>query len=149
MEQIFLDYEDNKNAIKELLNDKDFLVDRHKISAFFIGAILNNNPIKVKNNILETSNEQEELVLNTNLALSFANEIIKRFRKKENKNEKFKIIIPKSSSTKAYEDQLATLIKELNDSFKNENKKILLLAISHILFLLEKYSEIIINENNI
>ena len=94
----------------------------------------------------QSTNEQEEFVLNTNLALSFANEIIKRFRKTENKSEDFKIIIPKSSSTKAYEDQLVTLIKELNDSFKNENKKILLLAISHILFLLEKYSEIIANK---
>ena len=89
----------------------------------------------------QSTNEQEEFVLNTNLALSFANKIIKRFRKEENNSEDFKIIIPKSSSTKAYEDQLVALIKELNDSFKNENKKILLLAISHILFLLEKYSE--------
>jgi hypothetical protein len=52
-----------------------------------------------------------------------------------------KIITPKSDTTN-YNDQLFSLIKLLKNRIENENdEEILLISLSHILFLIEKYSE--------
>lgn len=142
LDKVFEDYENIKNDIKQILENNDFLIDRHKISSFFISAILKNNPIVVKINKTDIEDDNLEFVINTNLAILFANFIIKSFYKEIN-NKDLIISIPDSSSSKAYIDQLIGLIKIYKDRLDigGENINILLLSVSHIFFLLEKYSE--------
>jgi len=142
LDKVFEEYENIKTEIKNILENTDFLIDRHKISAFFMSAILKNKPIIVKTNQTDISNDDLEFVINTNLAILFANFIIRTFYKEINQIE-LKISMPDSSS-KAYIDQLTGLIKIYKDRLDTggENINILLLSISHIFFLLEKYSEV-------
>ncbi len=142
LEKVFKDYDEIKTNIKSILEDTSFLTDRHKISAFFLSAILKNNPIKVKENLTDIDKQELEFVINTNLGLLFANFIIKTFYKQKYSKE-LKFIMPESSCPKPYLDQLIGLIKIFKDRIElgAENINVLLLAISHILFLLEKYSE--------
>jgi len=142
LDKVFEDYENIKSEIKHILENTEFLIDRHKISAFFMSAILKNKPIVVKSNQTDIANDDLEFVINTNLAILFANFIIRTFYKEINKKD-LKISMPNSSSSKAYIDQLTGLIKIYKDRLEagGENINILLLSISHIFFLLEKYSE--------
>jgi hypothetical protein len=142
LDNVFSDYKNIKNTIKELLENKDFLVDRHKISACFISAILNNSPIKIKTSSYNKKEILElEFIINMNLAILFSDYIIKSFYKKLY-NKELKMAKPQSSTNKPYIDQLVGLIRIIDIA----NKEILLLAISHILFLLEKYSEVVENK---
>ncbi|MGJ0363459.1 hypothetical protein NG776_03400 [Aliarcobacter cryaerophilus] len=142
LDKVFEDYENIKIEIKNILENIDFLIDRHKISAFFMSAILKNKPIIIKTNQTDISDDDLEFVINTNLAILFANFIIRTFYKEINKKD-LKVSMPDSSSSKAYIDQLTGLIKIYKERLEagGENINILLLSISHIFFLLEKYSE--------
>ena len=141
LDKVFYDYENIKNNIKQILENNEFLIDRHKISSFFVSAILKNKPIILKINKTDIDNDDLEFIINTNLAILFANFIIKSFYKEIN-NKDLIISMPDSSS-KAYIDQLIGLIKIYKDRLDigGKNINILLLSISHIFFLLEKYSE--------
>ena len=139
-DQIFVDYNNIKGKIKKIIANDKFLLDRHKIAAFFIIAIIKNKPIVLKMNKTDIKNDDLEFVANLNLAITFANYIIKTFYEFKNKKS-LKIFTPKSDTTN-YNDQLVGLIRALKDTIETENtKEILLMAISHILFLIEKYSE--------
>jgi len=142
LDKVFYDYENIKNDIKQILENNEFLIDRHKISSFFVSAILKNKPIVLKINKTDIKNDDLEFIINTNLAILFANFIIKSFYKEIN-NKDLIISMPNSSSSKVYIDQLIGLIKIYKDRLNigGENINILLLSISHIFFLLEKYSE--------
>ena len=138
--QIFVDYDNMKTKVKKIITNDKFLLDRHKIAAFFIIAIIKNKPIVLKINNTDIKNDDLEFIINLNLAITFANYIIKTFYEFKNK-KKLKIFTPKSNTTN-YNDQLVGLIKMLKDIIEIEdNKEILLMTISHILFLIEKYSE--------
>jgi len=142
LDKVFENYENIRNEIKQILENEDFLIDRHKIAAFFISSILKNKPIIVKINNTDIDNNDIEFIININLAILFSNFIIRKFYKEINKKD-LKIVMPISSSQKPYIDQLIGLIKIYKDKLDigSDNIKILLLSISHILFLIEKYSE--------
>lgn len=141
LDKVFEDYENIKIEIKNILENTDFLVDRHKISEFFLSAILKNKPILVKINQTDISDDDLEFVINTNLLILFANFIIKTFYKEINKTD-LKIAMPNSASSKPYIDQLIGLIKIYKERLESgEESTTILLSISHIFFLLEQYSE--------
>ena len=146
-DQIFVDYDNMKTKVKKIITNDKFLLDRHKIAAFFIFAIIKNKPIVLKINKTNIKNDDLEFLSNLNLAITFANYIIKTFYEFKNK-KKLKIFTPKSNTTN-YSDQLVGLIKMLKDIIEIEdNKEILLMTISHILFLIEKYSECRMEKND-
>jgi len=139
-DQIFVDYDNMKVKVKKIITNDEFLLDRHKIATFFIIAIIKNKPVVLKINKTNIKNDDLEFVVNLNLAITFANYIIKTFYELRNK-KKLKIFTLESDTTN-YNDQLIALIKMLKDAVEIEdNKEILLMTISHILFLIEKYSE--------
>jgi hypothetical protein len=140
LDKVFIDYNEMKIKIKKIITNDKFLLDRHKIASFFIYAIIKNKPILIKENYTDILNDDLEFIANSNLAVIFANYIIKTFYEAKN-NKTIKIITPKSDTTN-YNDQLFSLIKLLKNRIENENdEEILLISLSHILFLIEKYSE--------
>jgi hypothetical protein len=143
-EDIFYEYEKIKEDIKNNIIDAEFLADRHKIAAFFISSIMKKEPIKIKVNKTDISDNELSMLVNFNLSIVFANYVIKVFYKKRY-NKELKIISPKSyddKSKKTYNDQLFTLVRDII----NMEEKVLLLTLSHILFLIEKYSECMQNK---
>ena len=140
LENIFIDYKNMKEKIKEIITRDDFLADRHKIAAFFISAIIKNEPIAIKLNKTDLKDSDLKFTINLNLAVAVANYIIVSFYKTRNKIE-LKIASPKAG-TNNYNDQLFALIRMIRDTMhQSDNKEMLLLTISHILFLIEKCSE--------
>ena len=133
-EDVFNEYEKIKSEIKNII-DYDFLADRHKIASFFIYSILKNKPIKLKVNKTDIDAEKLDMLINFNLAMTFATYIITSFYESKYGKE-LKLISPEVSDG-GYNDQLFALIRYIIET----DEKILLLAISHILFLIEKYSE--------
>ena len=77
--QIFVDYDNMKTKVKKIITNDKFLLDRHKIAAFFIIAIIKNKPIVLKINNTDIKNDDLEFIINLNLAITFANYIIKTF----------------------------------------------------------------------
>jgi len=139
LEKIFEDYEYIKNSIKNFISDKNFLVDRHKIAAIFLYSIIQNKPILIKENKTDIEDKELEFIINMNLAMAFGAYIIQSFYKSST-NKEIKLVVPDSNTTN-YLDQLFSLIKILTEKITNEDKLYLLLTISHIFYLIEKFSE--------
>jgi len=137
-DMVFIDYKNIKDKIKSMITNDNFLADRHKISAFFMSAIIKNKPIKIKLNKTDMIDDDLELIININLALLFTNYIITSFYKLKTKKD-IKIVYPKTDKNN-YIDQLSGLIMMLRDKIEQNDKEILLMAISHIIFLIENYS---------
>ena len=57
-EDIFYEYEKIKEDIKNNIIDAKFLADRHKIAAFFISSIMKKEPIRIKVNKIDISDNE-------------------------------------------------------------------------------------------
>ena len=86
-DQVFIDYDNIKGKVKEIITNDKFLLDRHKIATFFISVIIKNKPILLKVNKTDIASDDLEFIMNLNLAVAFANYIIRTFY--ESKNKKF------------------------------------------------------------
>jgi len=139
-DSVFDDYELNKNIVKTIVSIDDFPADRHKVSAFFIFSILKNRPIKLKLNEQNIDKNQIEMIANLNLALLFVNQLMRDFYFEKYKKD-LKILPPATDGNKSYVEQLYTLLIKLYEEivYKKCNK-VLLLTVSHILYLVEKNS---------
>jgi len=139
-DSVFDDYELNKNIVKTIVSIDDFPADRHKVSAFFIFSILKNRPIKLKLNKQGIDKDQIEMIANLNLALLFVNHLMRDFYFEKYEKD-LKIVPPTTDGNKSYVEQLYTLLIKLYEEVEYKKcNKVLLLTISHILYLVEKNS---------
>ncbi len=132
--KVFEDYESMRDEIKAIISDEAFLADRHKISAFFLSAILKNRPVQIKENKNDTDDTEVEFLSNINLGVVFAS-----YCMSEIGGRSIKLMQPTTSGKKKYSDQFYALIKLVKEHIdQNDSQKILLMMISHIFFLLEE-----------
>lgn len=140
--KILNEYESNRDYIKNIIDDSNFPADRHKVAAFMIGATMKHFPIKLKENLNKTKNEDVENLVNLSLSVAFANHILSSFYIEE-KKEKLNLKFPITSNGSEYKDSLVALISLLNQHIDdNQQNRIFLLSISHILYLLEEHSKL-------
>lgn len=145
--KVIEEYSESRDYLKALISDLDFPADRHKISAFMIGSILKNLPIKLEENSNETNDEQIEKLINLNLATSVASHILRSFYKYENK-EDLTIGYPrKHECGDCYLENFHALLNLIDNEINQDpTNKVFLLSVSNMLYLLEEISRITIHK---
>lgn len=157
--RIYKCYQTKRDAIKNKYMQKtsDAALDRHKVAACMIYAILKVQPIKVNRYIWGLS--EEKLLANEYLAFYVALNIIAMYKKdellekSENRDIQYKIIVPKtyheedpktkSESGDPKVDFVSNTCRALYYLRLRGIEKFDLFAYSTILFLLEKYTDTI------
>lgn len=144
--KIYKYYQDKRDFVKNkyMLQTEDIAIDRHKVAACMMYAILKENPIIV--NRLEYRLSEEILLANEYLAFFTAVNILEMYKKHENKlsNADYEIVLPKTyhEHNEGSSDFLSNTCKALNYIKLQGINKFDVFAYSSILFLIEKYTEV-------
>jgi hypothetical protein len=137
-DRIFEEYNKLRDYVKtSFMRDENGLLDRHKVCACLILAIIKSQPLIYNNYI---NNESTICIFNENLALSVGLSLLSTYIlcSEEDSNSWFnnKFVYPKAGNT-TYQELLAlSLCYDVN----NNHYSILLL--SNILFMIEKYTKL-------
>lgn len=151
--RIFKNYQMKRDYIRSNYMSKraDVSLDRHKVASCMIYAILKTKPLKI--NRLVWNLPEEILLANEYLAFFVALNIIEMYRldkmREENIIGKFQIIVPKTyhedlEPENTYESNFCKSLYYL--SMEDVNK-FDVFAYADILFLLEKYTDVYLEED--
>lgn len=147
--RIYQYYQSRRDAVKDKYMDKkaDVSLDRHKVASCMIYAILKAEPIKINRFI---PNLPERILLaNEYLAFFVALNIVEMYKKDESEEkENFEIILPRTyhETAENQQDFLCNICKALYYVRLKGIEKFDVFAYSSILFLLEKYTDVVTAE---
>lgn len=136
-------YEILKTEVKKKISITDFNQDRHKIAATTIVSLLVYKPIQVDQQPQDMQQEEATVWINQTLAIAVAEYIIFSFLELQVKKFNF----PKTTTqNKEYYDYLMALINSITNDITLGTGGIetklanYITSLSHILYLLEKYT---------
>jgi hypothetical protein len=144
-ENIWLAYENFKNKVHTYMQDPDGRIDRHKVASAMLYSIIANKPFEVKFLPLNRKLNGYTLLANETLGLHAALAIVKSFLLTDanEKCDKIKIEIFKDDfifPECEYDDYPTHIYQMLHYAKYNNHYDIF--AFSHILFLIEAYTEL-------
>ena len=144
-EKIWLTYESCKNSVHSYMHNPDGRIDRHKIASVMLYSIIINNPFELKYLHSKREIKGSSLLANEILGFSTALAIVWSFilsdadqQSNKNKTELFKngFVFPVCQHEK-YEAHIFKMLY-----YSKLNGRYDIFAFSHVLFLIEAYTEL-------
>ena len=144
-EKIWLTYEDYKNKVHSYMQNPDGRIDRHKIASVMLCSIIINKPFELKILPLKQEVKSSSLLANETLGLHAALAIVWSFLLEDanEKSDKIKFEIFEKGflfPECQHDDYPTHFYKMLYYAKYNQHYDIF--AFSHILFLIEAYTEL-------
>lgn len=142
IQSVFAYYDMIKQHVKSHISNDEFRQDRHKIAATILISIMEVEPIEVVKHPLGITTEEATRWINEKLGLGFAEYIIFSFL--DIPDVSFKL--PKKTTCgKPYEDFLYALTNSYYSDMEFNSNGIIksanyILSLSHIFYLLERYT---------
>lgn len=147
VENVFVKYNSLNGTIHNIIADKEFLMDRHKIASSFFISIVSVRPI-VFNQTVGKKYSHRERTVNEQLAFTIALYIINSFNKEDAKTDDEKVIHSKGiqlpeCTEGTYLDHFLKLILNNKTKFNVDNNEFedhIIFFISNYFYLIDKYS---------
>ena len=144
-EKIWLTYEENKNRVHTYMHNPDGRIDRHKVASLMLYSTINNKPFGLQFLSSKQDVRSTALLANETLALHIALSIVWSFlledAKQKSDNIKYEIFEKGFDFPECLHDDYPTHIYKML-YYAKINNHYDIFAFSHILFLIEAYTEL-------